>query len=58
MKLKVYERFKYAQRDLARAVRVAYRRHGSVRAAADSLGMPRATFHDYLQRTRGHRCAP
>ena len=48
--MKLYTRFRQFRRELARAVRRAYREHGSVRAAAKSLGMPRATFHEYLTR--------
>jgi DNA-binding IclR family transcriptional regulator len=45
-----YAKFIRARRELARAVRRAYRLHGSVRAAAKALGMPRSTFHEYLTR--------
>lgn len=48
--MKLYQHFLRLQRELAREVRRAYREHGSVRAAAKALGMPRATFHDYLTR--------
>lgn len=51
--MKLYQRVRLLQRELARAVRLAYRAHGSVRAGAVALGMPRSTFHDYL--TRGAR---
>lgn len=47
---KPYRRYLTAVRDadraLRREVRAAWRRHGSVRAAAASIGMPRTTFHD------------
>jgi len=36
------------QRQLRAAVRRAYRKQGSVRKAAEFLGMPRSTFHDLL----------
>lgn len=43
--MKLYPRM---QRALRLAVRHAYREHGTVRAAALALGMPRSTFHDVL----------
>jgi len=47
---KIYIEFLRLRRELARAVRRAYRTHGSVREAARALGMPRSTFHEYPQR--------
>lgn len=46
----LYSRFLGLRRELARAVRAAYREHGSVRIAAEALGMPKSTFHDFLHR--------
>jgi hypothetical protein len=43
--VKLYQRL---FRDLDVAIKRAYRKHKTVRAAAAALGMPRATFHDRL----------
>jgi len=43
------------QRDLACAVVRAYRRFGTVRKAAEYLGMPRASFHDLLNGSPAYR---
>ncbi len=40
--------YRQLRRRLKREVKRAYRKHGSVRVAAKSLGMPRMTFHDWL----------
>lgn len=40
------------QRELRYAVLRAMRTHGNVRDAAAAVGLPRSTFHDYLQAAR------
>jgi len=47
--MKLYQRI---GKELRQRVRSAYKRHGTVRIAAASLGMPRATFHDWLRAER------
>ena len=46
--MKLYNQLVALRRRVYREVRRAYKKHGSVRDAADALGMPRMTFHDIL----------
>lgn len=51
--MKLYQHINRLRRELALAVRRAYKIHGNVRDGAKALGMPKSTFHQYL-----HRGAP
>lgn len=46
--MKLYRQILDVRRRLQREVKKAYRKHGNVRDAAKSLGMPRSTFHEWL----------
>lgn len=48
MAQKFYAQFVGLRRRLKREVNRAFKKHGNVRDAAKSLGMPKTTFHEWL----------